>query len=186
MINQMNRFSPNLAQLSQPLRELLSSKQTWIWGPAQQEAFEKMKAEITTPRVLAHYDVTADTKISADASSYSLRAVLPQSNNDSWKTVSFVSRSLTETERRYASIEKQALAITWASQIFSKYVLRKQIQLETDHKPLIPILGNKTLDSLPPRVLRFQLRLMKFQYIDMFQESSCTFLILYQQLHYLN
>jgi len=32
MINQMNRFSPNLAQLSQPPRELLSSKHTWIWG----------------------------------------------------------------------------------------------------------------------------------------------------------
>ena len=33
MINQMNRFFPHLAQLSQPLRELLSSKKTWIWGP---------------------------------------------------------------------------------------------------------------------------------------------------------
>ena len=49
MINQMNRFSSNLAQLSQPLRELLSTKRTWIWGPAQQEAFEKLKAEIATP-----------------------------------------------------------------------------------------------------------------------------------------
>ena len=76
MINQMNRFSPHLAQLSQPLRELLSSKKTWIWGPAQQEAFEKLKAEIATPRVLAHYYVIADTKISADASSYGLGAVL--------------------------------------------------------------------------------------------------------------
>ena len=148
MINQMNRFCPNLA-------ELLSSKQTWIWGPAQQEAFEKMKAEITTPRVLAHYDVMADTKIIADASSYGLGAVLLQSNNDSWKPVAFASRSLTETERRYASIEKEALAITWACERFSEYVLGKQIQLETDHKPLIPILGNKSLDSLPPRVLQF-------------------------------
>ena len=52
MVNQMNRFSPHLAQLSQPLRELLSSKKTWIWGPAQQEAFEKLKSEIANPRVL--------------------------------------------------------------------------------------------------------------------------------------
>ena len=82
MTNQMNRFSPNLAQLSQPLRELLSTKRTWIWGPAQQEAFEKLKAEIATPTVLAHYDVLADTRISADASSHGLGAVLLQLHKD--------------------------------------------------------------------------------------------------------
>ena len=164
MVNQMNRFSPHLAQLSQPLRELLSSKKTWIWGPAQQEAFEKLKSEIATPRVLAHYDVTADTKISADASSYGLGAVLLQSQSDTWKPVVFASRSLTDTECRYAQIEKEALALTWACKRFSEYVLGKQIQLETDHKPLVPILGNKSLDTLPPRVLCFRLRLMKFQF----------------------
>ena len=142
----------------------MSSKKTWIWGPAQQEAFEKLKAEIATPRVLAHYDVTADTKISADASSYGLGAVLLQYHSDTWKPVAFVSCSLTNTECRYAQIEKEALTLTRACERFSEYVLGKQIQLETDHKPLVPILGNKSLDSLPPRVLRFWLRLMKFQY----------------------
>ena len=78
--------------------------------------------------------------------------------------MAFASRSLTNTERRYAQIEKEALALTWACERFSEYVLGKQIQLETDHKPLVPILGNKSLDSLPPQVLRFRLRLMKFQY----------------------
>lgn len=37
------------------------------------------------------------------------------------------------------------------------------IQLETDHKPLVPILGKKSLDSLPPRVLRLCLHLDRFQ-----------------------
>ena len=36
--------------------------------------------------------------------------------------------------------------------------------IETDHKPLIPLLGTKHLDSLPPRVLRFRLRLARFDY----------------------
>ena len=43
--------------------------------------------------------------------------------------------------------------------------MEKQIQLETDHNPLVPILGNKSLDSLSPRVLHFRLCLMKFQYL---------------------
>ena len=164
MINQMSKFSSNLAELSQPLRELLSPKRTWIWGQPQAESFEKLKAEIATPKVLAHYDVTADTKISADASSYGLGAVLLQRHNGEWKPIAFASRSLTDTERRYAQIEKEALAITWACEKFSEYVLGKQILLETDHKPLFPLLGKKSLDSLPPRVLCFRLRLMRFEY----------------------
>ena len=34
----------------------------------------------------------------------------------------------------------------------------------TDHKPLVPLLGSKHLDNLPPRVLRFHLRVMRFSY----------------------
>eukprot|EP00731_Ephydatia_muelleri_P000238 Em0001g238a len=66
--------------------------------------------------------------------------------------------------RRYAQIEKEALAITWACEKFSEYILGKQISIETDHKPLVPLLSSKRLDDLPPRVLRFRLRLMRFAF----------------------
>ena len=38
------------------------------------------------------------------------------------------------------------------------------ISVETDHKPLVPLLSTKHLDSLPPRVLQFRLRLDWFDY----------------------
>ena len=71
---------------------------------------------------------------------------------------------LSETEMRYAQIEKEALALVYACEKFSDYVLGKPILLETDHKPLVPLLGNKSLDTLSPRVLRFRIHLMRFQY----------------------
>ena len=115
--------------------------------------------------MLAHYDVHAKTKISADASAYGLGAVLLQSQDGvTWQPVAFASRSLNETELRYAQIEKEALAIVYACEKFSEYVLGKVILLETDHKPLVPLLGSKSLDILPPRVLCFRIRLMRFQY----------------------
>ena len=67
----------------------------------------------------------------------------------------YASRSLTGTERCYAQIEKEALAITWACEKFSEYILGKQILIEMDHKPLVPLLSSKHLDDLPPRVLQF-------------------------------
>jgi transposase InsO family protein len=164
MVNQLGKFSSKIAELSQPLRELLSIKRTWQWGTAQDKAFEAVKAELTRPTTLALYDQDAPTKITADASAYGIGAVLLQQQNKVWKPVAYASKSMTETERRYSQIEKEALALVWACEKFEDYVLGKEIQLETDHKPLVPLLGKMHLDSLPPRILRFKLRLMRFSY----------------------
>ena len=76
MVNQLGKFSPNIAELSKPLRELLSAKKAWLWTPTQDEAFTNLKKELTTPNILTLYIPTADTTISADASSPGLGAVL--------------------------------------------------------------------------------------------------------------
>ncbi len=121
MANHLGKFSPRLAQISQPLRELLNTKHSWIWGLNQEQAFNHIKRELTEATVLALYDPATPTKVSADASSYGLGAVLLQKNNDQWHPVAYASKSMTETERRYAQVEKEALAITWACDRFSDY-----------------------------------------------------------------
>ena len=97
------------------------------------------------------------TTVTADASSYRLGAVLTQKQSDgSWRPVAYASRALTNTEVRYAQIEKESLAAMWAcEQRFSDYLIGKQFCLETDHKPLVTLLGTKNLDELPARVQRF-------------------------------
>ena len=165
MVNQLGKFSPNIAELTQPMRELLSAKRAWLWGLDQESAFQKVKDELSKPTVLALYDPQADLKVSADASSYRLGSVLFQlESDDHWKPVAYASRSLSDTERRYAQIEKEALAVTWACEKFTDYLLGRKFLIETDHKPLIPLLNSKQLDSLPPRVLRFRLRLARYEY----------------------
>lgn len=155
MVNQLGKSIPNLAQLTQPLREPLGKNSTWVWRPSQSEVFSLVKEELSKPTTLALHGPKAPTKVSADASLYSLEAVLMQETESSWRPVAYASHSITDTEQRYAQIEKEALAITWACEKFSDYILGKPITIETDHKPLIPLLGTKQLDSLPPRVLRF-------------------------------
>ena len=57
--------------------------------------------------MLAHNDVQAKTKISANASIYGLRPVLLQSQDGvTWQAVAFVSCSLNETKLRYVQIEQ--------------------------------------------------------------------------------
>ena len=112
MTNQLGKFSSNIAEMTKPLRELLTKQAAWLWGPSQESAFHKIKEELSSNRILAWYDPNADTKISADASAYGLGAVLLQKHNGQWKPVVYASRSLTETESRYAQIEKEALVST--------------------------------------------------------------------------
>ena len=56
------------------------------------------------------------------------------------------------SEQRYAQVEKEALAVTWACEKFADYVIGMRISLNTDHKPLVPLLGSMNLDQLikPP------------------------------------
>ena len=165
MANQLGRFSPNLAAFSQPLRELLVKTNSWCWGTAQQQAFDKIKAELSSSPVLALYNPNYETRVSSDASSYGLGAVIRQKQlSGDWRPVAYQSRAMTPTEQRYSQIEKEALGIAWACERFSHYLLGLTFSIETDHKPLVPLLSCKPLDDLPPHVLRFRLRLMRYHF----------------------
>lgn len=163
MANQLGKFSPRLSQISQPLCELLSPSHAWVWGLPQEESFAAVKAESIQPTVLALYDLQDTSKIPADASLNGLGAVLLQQSGTVWKFVVYTSRSMTETEQRYAQIEKEALVVTWVCDKFANCILFDTHSLiELDNKPLIPLLNAKNLDHLPPRILHFRLRMARY------------------------
>ncbi|XP_029701916.1 uncharacterized protein K02A2.6-like [Takifugu rubripes] len=165
MVNYVGKFSPRIAELSQPIRELLKADSDWAWGSMQQRAFEELRRELSSPTILAQYSPNRATKVAADASSFGLGGVLSQKQlSGEWRPVAFISRSMTEAECRYAQIEKEALALTWACERFQSYLIGMDFLIQTDHKPLISLLGSRALDDLPPRILRFRLRLLRFTY----------------------
>ena len=98
MVNQLGKFSPNIAELSKLLQELLRQKTAWVWTPAQDEAFVNLMKESTIPNILTLYNPNAEITISADASSHGLGAVLLQKVQDQWHPVAYASRSMTSTE----------------------------------------------------------------------------------------
>ena len=120
---------------------------------------------LTTTPVLALFDPKFDTVVSADASSYGLGAVLLQRQpGGELKPVAYISRSMTTTEQRYAQIEKEALALTWACERYSDYLIGLKFHIHTDHKPLVPLFSTKRLEKLPLRVQRFRLRMLRYHF----------------------
>lgn len=102
-------------------------------GPEQERAFTLVKEEVVMPTVLAWYDPTANTKVSADASSSGLGAVLLQQHGSAWKPVAYASQAMNETEKQYAQIEKEALVATWECQkfIYSWIELHDRVRPQT-------------------------------------------------------
>ena len=90
--------------------------------------------------------------------------------------MAFVSRKLTEVERKYAQIEKEALAIMWACEKFDYFLVGTEFEVETDHKPLVKLLGEKDLSDLPLRCQRFKLRLMRYRFEIFHTQGSKMFL----------
>ena len=61
-------------------------------------------------------------------------------------------------KKRYAQIEKEALAVTWACEQFSDYLIGVHFEIRTDHDPLVSLFGSKPLAELPPRIQHFRIR----------------------------
>ena len=107
MVNQLSKFSPELAEKSKPLRELLSTKNEWTWGESQTVVFNEIKQLLISAPVLALYHYKLPTTVASDASKYGLGAVLKQQQTDGdWRPVAFASRALSATEQRYAPLKE--------------------------------------------------------------------------------
>ncbi|XP_062559853.1 uncharacterized protein K02A2.6-like [Armigeres subalbatus] len=173
LVTYIGRFLPDLATTTAPLRELTHSGVKFSWGEDQRQAFEKLIKMIADVKLLRFFDNSLRTRVIADASPVALGAVLLQfegTTDDDPRPIAYASKSLTPTERRYCQTEKEALALVWAVERFSCYLLGRTFELETDHKPLEAIF--KPTSRPCSRIERWVLRLQSFSFTVKYRKGS--------------
>ena len=109
-----------------------------------------------------------------DASRQGLGFVLQQKHHEAWRLIQAGSQFLSDTESRYAVIELELLAVTWAISKCNIFLAGLQHFLViTDHHPLIPILNNHRLDEIEnPRLQRMKAKLMGYNFTTKWLKGS--------------
>ena len=161
MVQYLAKFVPNLASNSSVLRQLLVKDANWEWTEEHTKQFQDLQFLVTNCPVLKYFGPNLPVKLSVDASKSGLGSVLLQLHKDDWHPVAFASRALSKTERHYSQIEKETLAVIYASEKFNQFVYRCRILVESDHKPLQSIF-KLNINKAPPRIQRLLLRLQKY------------------------
>ena len=175
LVNQLSSGTNAIAELMAPFRLLLSTKNEFLWTPEHDQAVAKAKESLTTAPVLAFFDMAKPTRLCTDASRQGLGFVLQQQGADAqWNLVQAGSRCLTDTESRYAVIELELLAVTWAVWKCAMFLTGlPQFEVWTDHNPLVPILNNHRLDEIEnPRLQRLRMKLMAFNFKAIWRKGA--------------
>ena len=102
--------------MTKPIRDLLRKDVQFNWSSEHDEAFKKLKGLLSAAPVLAFYNVKKPVTVSCDASQFGLGTVLLQEG----RPIAYASRALTDTECRYAQIEKELLAVVFGLEKFNQ------------------------------------------------------------------
>lgn len=161
LANYYRKFIEGFADIAAPLNNLLKNKVKYNWTQECQEAFEKLKVDLTTEPVLIFPDYEKEFILTTDASNYALGAVLSQGEIGQDQPIAYASRSLSDTEKRYATIEKEMLAIVFAVKLFRCYLQNRRFTIYTDHQPLTGALRSQDTSSRLTNLLN---KLVDFDY----------------------
>ncbi len=134
--NFFRRFIQRFAHITLPLTALLKKDAVWIWGEAEQAAFEALKRALSTAPVVRPPDYSKPFVLYTDASDIAVGAVVMQDHGQGPQPVAYMSRKHSPAERNYMTREKELLAIVEALREWRHYFAGKEVTVFTDHDSL--------------------------------------------------
>ncbi|KAF4472883.1 pol poly, partial [Fusarium albosuccineum] len=170
--NYYRRFLKNFSRIAGPLTELTKKGKPPLWGPRQQDAFDKIKNLILSEPVLKMFDPTRPIELETDSSDFALGAQIGQRDDEGLlHPIAFYSYKLHGAELNYPIYDKEFLAIVNAFKAFRHYLLgsHHQIKVYTDHKNISHFAKTQELSG---RQVRYAEYLSEFDYIIIHRKGS--------------
>jgi hypothetical protein len=162
-VNFYRRFVKGFAKIAKPLTKL-TGKTDWLWMELQQKAFQELKNEVTSERVLIIPKPGKPFRMETDASDFVIAAILSQLDDEGrWRPVAFLSRSLNDAERNYEIYDKEMLAIMHRFYEWAHYLKGNDeiTEVLTDHQNLTFF---RKLQNLNRRQARWIMDLQEYNF----------------------
>lgn len=170
LLGYYRKFIQNFANITKPFTNCLKKGATInINDPIYIKTFEDCKALLINDPILEYPDFSKEFNLTTDASNVAIGAVLSQGIIGKDKPIAFASRTLNNAEQNYSTIEKELLAIVWATKYFRPYLFGRKFKIITDHKPLQWLMSLKEPNS---RLVRWRLKLEEFDYEILYKKGK--------------
>ena len=142
-------------------------KKKFEWGEEEQHSFEQLKQAMMSAPCLALPDGDRPFVIHCDASGYATGAVLMQEHENAdgkkgMRPVAFLSKKMSDAERRYPVHEQELLAILNALKAWRHYVGGRHFTVLTDHQSLQYV---QTSAMATPRQQRWAAVFSEFDFV---------------------
>ena len=159
LFNYFRCFLPSYASLTAPLE---SVRKTFGWGDDQQRAWEATLDQLEQAPFLHFPDFSQPFYLATDGSKQGIAATLfqieeghvltppgpDQTKPKKYRYLSFQSRALTPTERRYPPTKLEMLAGVFGLSKFRQYLLGRHFTWLTDHRSLVWLHNDKELSRV--------------------------------------
>lgn len=109
MVNYLAKFCTHVADFILPMLNLLKKDIEWSWSESQHRSFDDVKELVSTAPVLSFCNPAKELTQECDASEYGVGAAMFQNR----KLIVYTSRTLSETERQWAQIEKEMVSVSF-------------------------------------------------------------------------
>ncbi|KAL0859582.1 hypothetical protein ABMA27_010718 [Loxostege sticticalis] len=169
LVGYYRKFIPDFAKMTKPMTKCLKKNAKVTHTPEFIDSFNKSKDILCNAPVLQYPDFEKPFILTTDASDVSIGAVLSQGTVGTDRPIAYASRTLSQTEIKYSTIEKELLAIVWAVKYFRPYLYGRKFTIYSDHKPLTWLMSLKDPNS---KLTRWRLRLEEYDYQIVYKKGK--------------
>nr|GEX89575.1 hypothetical protein [Tanacetum cinerariifolium] len=132
------RFIEDFSKISRPMTHLLEKNAPFVFSNDCVQSFRTLKEKLTEAPILIAPNWDQPFELMCDASNFAVGAVLGQRIEKHFRPIHYASKTMTEAESNYTTIEKEMLAVVYAFEKFRSYIILNKSIVYTDHFALKP------------------------------------------------
>jgi len=165
------QFIKDYAKVAEPMTDLTSKDKAWVWGEKENTAFKTLREHLTSGIIVAYPNFDLPFWIKTDASGGSLGYVLTQFHDGKEHVISYGSKKLDGTQRRWSTYDREFFGLLTGIRGNAHYLRHKPFIAVTDHRPLLAWRKQDSKKDVTGRRMRWILELESYDFELLYKQG---------------